>query len=256
MPSRARSYEGRGVTSFAPELHRAPPDRRARPSGIGAGWSFPRRSGPGARCRSRPGPPGRSPGACGCLRSTGRVRARSASAPQVHVDHARILPDDVHRALRQDPPLVQHGHLPRRCCPRSACRAPRPPASAFRPASARSSPVRAVSSSLIPATGSSRSRSPGSWTSSMPISSHCFSPWERRSASVRALPRRPIEPEHLVDARLLLGASGGPGAWAPPACPSSAPARDSRTRCGPGRWWASGTCDRCRRARSPPRTSG
>src|SRR3954470_21202125 len=46
----------------------------------------------------------------------------------------------------------------------------------------RSSAVASVSVSVMPATGSSTSRSFGSWASSMPISSHCFWPCDRFAA--------------------------------------------------------------------------
>src|SRR5213592_3547707 len=50
-----------------------------------------------------------------------------------------------------------------------------------------SSPVRVVSSSVMPATVSSTSRSSGSCAIIMPISSHCFSPCERAPAFPSAL---------------------------------------------------------------------
>ncbi|OGL05493.1 MAG: hypothetical protein A3I03_14100 [Candidatus Rokubacteria bacterium RIFCSPLOWO2_02_FULL_68_19] len=46
--------------------------------------------------------------------------------------------------------------------------------------------VFSFSALVIPATGSSRRRSVGSWRSSMAISSHCFWPWERVPARSRA----------------------------------------------------------------------
>src|SRR6266481_2150470 len=55
-----------------------------------------------------------------------------------------------------------------------------------------SSPVRAVSSSVMPATGSSTSSSSGSSAITMPISSHCFSPCDRTPAGSDALPSSPI----------------------------------------------------------------
>ena len=48
------------------------------------------------------------------------------------------------------------------------------------------SPVRSVSASVIPATGSSSSSSLGSCMSSMPISSHCFWPCDSRPAGRKA----------------------------------------------------------------------
>ncbi len=53
-----------------------------------------------------------------------------------------------------------------------------------------SSAVRSVSSSVMPATGSSSSSSLGSCISSMPISSHCFWPWLSRPAVRCASPFR------------------------------------------------------------------
>jgi hypothetical protein len=54
----------------------------------------------------------------------------------------------------------------------------------------KSSAVRSVSSSLMPATGSSSSSSCGSCMSSMPISSHCFWPCDSSPRAVAGSARR------------------------------------------------------------------
>ena len=62
--------------------------------------------------------------------------------------------------------------------------------SVYLPASDRnSSAVRIVSSSVMPATGSSSSSSCGSCISSMPISSHCFWPCDSSPAGRSGLRR-------------------------------------------------------------------
>ena len=60
------------------------------------------------------------------------------------------------------------------------------------------SPVRCVSSSVIPAVGSSRIISFGSCIISMPISSHCRSPCESSHAARFRFSARPIRLQNIV----------------------------------------------------------
>ena len=68
-----------------------------------------------------------------------------------------------------------------------------------------SSAVCRVSASVMPATGSSTSRSFGSCASSMPISSHCFCPCDRLPATRSRSARQPHDLQDAVDAAVVLG---------------------------------------------------
>ena len=119
--------------------------------------------------------------------------------------------------------------------------------------------MRSVSSSVMPATGSSSSSSFGSCISSMPISSHCFWPCDSRPAVRVALLARGRSVSSISSMRSRCS----PRRAARTACcstPLSALQRElagSRTPCGARTPSASGTCGRCRaRAISASRQLG
>ena len=69
--------------------------------------------------------------------------------------------------------------------------------------------MRSVSCGVIPATGSSTSSSSGSCMSSMPISSHCFCPWDSVPASAARCAGQPDDLEDVVDVIALGGCQAG-----------------------------------------------
>ena len=181
--------------------------------------------------------------------------AQHGSAPQIDFDDALVVLHLVERALGQDRALVQHGDLGSR--PRTNSMSCSTTTTEWLwLISRRSSPVVSVSASVMPATGSSTSRSSGSWTSSMPISSHCFWPWLSSPARRRAAILEPDDPQDPVDPVALLAARGRRTASATDRARPSAPARDWSTRYGSRTRWASGTSGRCPAARCPPRRDG
>ena len=152
---------------------------------------------------------------------------------------------DVDGAFGQHRALMQHGDLAVQARARKPCRArPRPPNDPLRCPSSRA--VSSVSLSVMPATGSSTSSSLGSWASSMPISSHCFWPWERSAGKAVAMIAEPYPGQDDVDALardpIARPEQGRDGRRAGPSGPDGCCPRP----CGSRRPSASGTCGQCR----------
>ncbi len=136
-----------------------------------------------------------------------------ASSAEEHLDHPGIGARALHACPRRGSGPRAAPSPGRRWPRRSPCRARSPgspgPACEQAPDQRRRSGRSRRSES--PATGSSSRSSAGSAASTMPISSHCFSPWARRPGRHRGAGSRPISPRtEAMRAGPLAGGAAGP----------------------------------------------
>jgi hypothetical protein len=121
-----------------------------------------------------------------------RVQHGRSSAPRDRLRRPARRRKRVERALGQHRALVQHGDLD--ASERTKSMSCSTTTTEWSPAisTAELGGALCISASVMPAAGSSTSSSFGSCISSMPISSHCFWPWDRFAAGSSRLVARPM----------------------------------------------------------------